>query len=496
MPTKENPVLAQYRVSIAQLNARVFVDTAVEIGGLFEVKGKEIRFQLDAWGTRLMTTDSAEAQEFVDARSSEQLTNLAASYHGDFTDPNNKSTGRAACSFQMNFVHSYVQLTANTPRPRELSGKERMIRSTVLDALPPSNTRSDAEVLQELSTRHDSLVGQLTASLRESEALLRGIQAGKKRVEDLKARSATAFNNIESMRKQVDEAHAETSRRKPEVDSHAAKARSDSQEAAGARERVVASSDSIKELQDEIKERSRKNRERIDKLMAQAEAASESVLARKTDVEAVLGDATAAQLYVAFNKRKEELETTNRAWIQVITAVSILLSGASLALVWDLSSSEDAIGMMLLKVLSLLPLIALDWLLVRHYNSRARLIEQYAFKATVALSLKHYQKLVDDERDQNDEEALKFLLDTIGSIYAPPSTQTWLSPKDVDKFTRLLEKLGLATIKGGFGVGEKVIARRLGSSQLAEAAGDAPETETGQARASNSDSSSQSQTRA
>ncbi|MDP2311713.1 MAG: hypothetical protein Q8P41_02320 [Pseudomonadota bacterium] len=165
-------------------------------------------------------------------------------------------------------------------------------------------------------------------------------------------------------------------------------------------------------------------------------------------IELLLQGANAGELFKAFQARKSELERTQDRWLWALGLVTTLIVGGGGLLVFALASASGGeLGLIAIKVTVLLPLVVLDIFIANQYNHRRSLIEEYAFKAAISLSLIPYKNLVRDQAA--DASALQFVLASVEKIYANPSdaaTRSGPATKDVRRAMKTLQDLGIVDL--------------------------------------------------
>lgn len=165
-------------------------------------------------------------------------------------------------------------------------------------------------------------------------------------------------------------------------------------------------------------------------------------------VEVLLQGANAGELFKSFQSRKSELESTQNGWLWGLAAVTacVVLGGGFM--VYELASSAgNELGLVAIKVTILLPLVVLDVFIANQYNHRRALIEEYAFKSAISLSLLPYKDLVVSQA--SDAASLKFVLDAVEKIYSNP-TEAAMRPgtmtKEVRRAMKVLQESGIVDL--------------------------------------------------
>jgi hypothetical protein len=169
--------------------------------------------------------------------------------------------------------------------------------------------------------------------------------------------------------------------------------------------------------------------EDANKHIAQAINKTNSVVAENLELQKELGvllrGATAGKLYTEFKKESDKIR--NELWFWLVGVLLInagLLAFSSLMIFGSETlgikaldiSSMTAIAFV--KVFLSVPILLLDWFIVRQYNIRRILMEKYTFKSLMSISLIHYNDLV--KENIKHEESSGFIISTIDKIYSSP----------------------------------------------------------------------------
>jgi hypothetical protein len=142
-------------------------------------------------------------------------------------------------------------------------------------------------------------------------------------------------------------------------------------------------------------------------------------------VDGAILRATGFSLFHSFQKRQEDLQRSTRFWaygLAVCASLSVIASLTFLHYLPYFSSQGPAIYF---KISLSLPFIFALTFCALQYTRERRLEEEYAFKSNISISLKPYQKLVEEVVNQSDpaERAIytKFIIDSIGRIFNSPT---------------------------------------------------------------------------
>lgn len=202
------------------------------------------------------------------------------------------------------------------------------------------------------------------------------------------------------------------------------------------------SSKSIKDFIDvQTKLVNAKNLENInktDKLITKNESLQDKI-------NTLLEGANAGELYKAFNSRKKDIEITLNKWFLGIIGINLFLVLFTLLIIngstWlsikalNPNSMDSAFY---LKLFISIPLIFLDWFIIRQYNQRKDLAEKYAFKSVLSLSLLAYNEMMIDNKE--NQISLEFISNTVEKIYQSPFDSKELTKKELEVLNKLAEK--------------------------------------------------------
>ncbi|MBO2658108.1 hypothetical protein [Shewanella algae] len=135
----------------------------------------------------------------------------------------------------------------------------------------------------------------------------------------------------------------------------------------------------------------------------------EDYLKQLTDV------AVGAKLFETFKQRKEELTSTINFWKWAVP-ITVVLSIIWIVLVFSLNSSKDMTWfVILISSIKSIPALFLMYFSISQFTKERNFQEEYAFKSTVALTIKAY---VDQVNDNNNKD--KVIIDSLSEIYKSP----------------------------------------------------------------------------
>lgn len=182
---------------------------------------------------------------------------------------------------------------------------------------------------------------------------------------------------------------------------------------------------------------------------------------KREQIHQVLGFAVGTSLSKAFNARQHDLEYGKALWVIGILVVTSALTYTSSLMVESSLHGEGGSLMQnwIFRVVTLLPLVVLDLFFIGQFKRTTLLADQYAFKAAIASSFDYYKEELGKGLQVSGAMA-SFIEQTIGRLWSEPNHVTELSPTEMRKLTRLIEKLGVAALKEGSAITQAALANR------------------------------------
>lgn len=151
---------------------------------------------------------------------------------------------------------------------------------------------------------------------------------------------------------------------------------------------------------------------------------------KKEELDKQLLRATSRNLFEKFDTEQAKLRITS-GWL----LFGLILSTISVVVLTIIYTNQTIEGQrdiysLILKGLSTLPLLGLEFFLIREYSVVRSLRENYRFKSSVALSLKSFYEILSDkdkadttEKAIVEAESTKFLTDAIRKIFTSPEEE-------------------------------------------------------------------------
>lgn len=153
------------------------------------------------------------------------------------------------------------------------------------------------------------------------------------------------------------------------------------------------------------------------------------------EIDNQLGKAVGVSLYKSFDARKTSLNTGLNYWLIALALATVSFIGVSIWIFNGISKIAEEPILFAMKLAVSFPLLFIIGFVSSRYAKERRLIEEYAFKSSVALALKPYADLI--ENDGSDEKYREFLIKTIENIFEAPTDKVFGGDKKYvkdDKF--------------------------------------------------------------
>jgi prefoldin subunit 5 len=168
-------------------------------------------------------------------------------------------------------------------------------------------------------------------------------------------------------------------------------------------------------------EKIEKKQESLEESLNQVEEAETQVEDLEETARGLLEKSTSAALGDQFADRKSELESNLVYWKAGSIGTIILLVVASGGIYADIVFNGSNFSTNLSKALLIVPISVAVWFSVSNYTRQKRLMEEYEFKARMALSLSGFREVLqNDTTNDNDELVAEFVVDTMERIYTNP----------------------------------------------------------------------------
>jgi|688.fasta_scaffold146754_3 hypothetical protein len=171
-----------------------------------------------------------------------------------------------------------------------------------------------------------------------------------------------------------------------------------------------------------------RNKEKeLSNLISRTEELFSGIEEKSDELKDLITKAIGNNLFGAFNERKKHLETAVNWWLAGST---IVLLGFLWFTIWIFSdttgplhlniaqlSGNNSFFILLLKFSLSSPFISALWFSLLRYSKERRLVEEYAFKSVISISLKPYFDLINETEEIANK---RFLISAIEDVFDSP----------------------------------------------------------------------------
>jgi hypothetical protein len=157
----------------------------------------------------------------------------------------------------------------------------------------------------------------------------------------------------------------------------------------------------------------------------------------------LLSSAVGGALGKTFGERKAELKKEVQSWKWwTLLSITFLFIAAG-AVYFEILSGINETTTLISKIALLIPASAAVWFAASNYNRERKLLEEYAFKSSISLSLDSYRKVLNEELDDKERDKIAgFLIASMDKIYSSPLENiSKHSPKDGDIEVSAFERI-------------------------------------------------------
>ncbi|WP_407282572.1 hypothetical protein V7O61_04800 [Methanolobus sp. WCC1] len=157
----------------------------------------------------------------------------------------------------------------------------------------------------------------------------------------------------------------------------------------------------------------------------------------------LLSSAVGGALGKTFGERKAELKKEVHSWKWwTLLSIGFLFIAAG-AVYFEILSGINETTTLISKIALLIPASAAVWFAASNYNRERKLLEEYAFKSSISLSLDSYRKVLNEELDDKERDKIAgFLIASMDKIYSSPLENiSKHSPKDGDIEVSAFERI-------------------------------------------------------
>ncbi|MCU1250654.1 MAG: uncharacterized protein JWQ49_3683 [Edaphobacter sp.] len=166
----------------------------------------------------------------------------------------------------------------------------------------------------------------------------------------------------------------------------------------------------------------------------------------KERVKEQVAHATGVGQFGAFNKRQRTISDNKYLWVGAIAVLVAIVVGLTYVIARDAAQGDLHSAAFWIKLSMNIPLGFLISFCTIQYNRERRLEEEYAFKASISISLTPYRELIYQilEKDGavSDGSYTTFVIDSVRNIFSSPTEKIFDPPK---RFEGISEKSLKAT---------------------------------------------------
>ncbi|WP_157884871.1 hypothetical protein [Halorubrum aethiopicum] len=285
------------------------------------------------------------------------------------------------------------------------------------------------------------VIGDLSLDLRVGEHLDFSEQLHK--LEQTREEHQKAIQNLgeaEETHEKINSIHDDISEQQDEIDRIVSSAKESQGSLEEIENKASNTSQDIKKEADTINDRYEKvlkkteqmndYEDRLDSNLSEIEDRSEQLSQQKSSlddiedrIDTLLSGAIAASLDRNFTERKEELENSATRWARLTFGAIIALIAGAIVIFWSLLESTSLGIGTVSRVTLLIPLLVGVWFTSKNYSRKRRLMEEYAFKSTMAQTLEPSRKVLESQQslDETDAQLAEFMLVSMGQMFTNPS---------------------------------------------------------------------------
>ena len=146
----------------------------------------------------------------------------------------------------------------------------------------------------------------------------------------------------------------------------------------------------------------------------------ENVASIKEEVKKMMGYISDGTLSHSFNSRKKDIDKATTTWL-VVSIVSAILMGAWIFIVFTFlkANTGNIIADMIISAVKTTPMIALFWFSLKQYSKERNLLEEYAFREAIAVTLTAYSEQIENVDSENIHK-IDLLRETVDKLYTKP----------------------------------------------------------------------------
>lgn len=159
--------------------------------------------------------------------------------------------------------------------------------------------------------------------------------------------------------------------------------------------------------------------------LAEANSELDQLIDQNKELESkimdLLSSAVGGSLGKTFGERKKELLGQERYWRRATFFSMFFLFFAAGLVYYELFRGVGETTALLSKISLLIPASAAVWFTASNHNRERKLLEEYAFKSSISLSLDSYRKVLNEELSEGEKDKISgFLINSMEKIYSSP----------------------------------------------------------------------------
>ena len=186
-------------------------------------------------------------------------------------------------------------------------------------------------------------------------------------------------------------------------------------------------------LESGLKQRSE---ETIEKNSEETKKHVEELAALKERIKDQLAQATGFGQFGAFQSRQNTVSKGKNFWIWSVGVLAFLVVGLTCFIAYSTASGDLHSAAFWIKLSMNIPLGFLITFCAIQYNRERRLEEEYAFKASISVSLTPYRELIFSILQKDgvlqDGNYTKFVVDSVREIFTSPTERVFESSKGIE----------------------------------------------------------------
>ena len=264
-------------------------------------------------------------------------------------------------------------------------------RRNQLESLHEETTQTKIGLDEYISAKSDEF-SVLDNRLEESNVLLENIRSSKETATSLEETTSSIKNDCEELKQEINTIQKESKETQEKIDSNL----SDFEKLS------LSTFDNMQQKLDVIN------------------SDHSYVHEKKEEVRKMMSYISDGTLSHSFNKRKTEIKKTTDLWLWVSVGSAILMGVWIFVVFTYLKASTENIAVdMIINAVKTTPLVALFWFSLKQYSKERNLLEEYAFREAIAITLTAYADQIEQTETTNDKK-VNLIKETVDRLYTKP----------------------------------------------------------------------------